>query len=192
VIEMGRINMDSSLRSISIGTLAMAAIAAASGGCRVGGPSEDTAPYVISMPDGAPANDGDAGGAVGSDGGGGDDGAVDPPDAKPDAPDPGDGGCSPTFTSTTCDPVCNTGCTGLDRCNIVDNATHEGKCIGSWISGEGEFCIKTSITDPCAQKLSCVDSKCARLCYHDSDCTKAGTACNKDVASTGYKMCGPL
>jgi hypothetical protein len=183
--------MDRSLRSISIGCSVFAVLVAASGGCRVGGPSEDTAPYVISQPDGAPRADGDADGAVAPDGGSDDDGGGDPPDAQPDAPDPGDGSCSPTFTSTTCDPVCNTGCTGLNRCNIVDNATREGKCIGSWISGEGTGCIKTSITDPCAQKLSCVEGKCARLCYRDSECTTAGTCCNKDIASTGYKMCSP-
>jgi hypothetical protein len=102
------------------------------------------------------------------------------------------GGCAPPFSSAVCDPVCNTGCAALSRCDVGD-APRTGTCIGIWISGEGAICVKTATTDPCAVGLSCVAGTCRRLCYLDGDCTTAGTCCNTSIdlsgAPSGFKAC---
>jgi hypothetical protein len=167
-------------------------------GCRVGGPTtgDDGDPADASRPVDAAAADTatnppdptpDAGPVVVPDA------SADDASAAVDAPDPGDGGCAPTFTSKVCDPVCNTGCAALTRCDVSDKP-QEGACIGIWISGEGTACWKTATTNPCAEKLTCVDGKCRRLCYHDSDCA-AGSCCKESVMmggqASGYTMCGP-
>jgi hypothetical protein len=182
--------------------------------CRFGGPTGDPsapvdgvgvagtggAPGMDAMPDDdvgpdvderADASDGaaGAGGDVIRDGGGG--AATDGHAA--DAP-ADDGGCAPPFTSAVCDPVCNTGCAVLSRCDVGD-APRTGACIGIWISGEGSSCVKTSTTDPCATQLSCVSGTCRRLCYRDGDCTTAGTCCNTSIdvggAPSGFRACTP-
>lgn len=105
---------------------------------------------------------------------------------------PTQNGCAPPFESNVCDPVCNTGCPALSRCNVTGEP-RTGKCIGIWISGEGDLCLKTSITDPCASRLTCVDGSCRRLCYRDADCASPGSCCDQDLflegQVSGYKIC---
>jgi hypothetical protein len=100
--------------------------------------------------------------------------------------------CVPTFTSAVCDPVCNTGCPTLSRCNIGDKPA-TGVCMGIWIGGVGSACLRTASTDPCAPRLTCVAGQCLRLCYQDRDCQ--GGCCNIQVETggqaSGYQGCGP-
>jgi hypothetical protein len=120
-----------------------------------------------------------------------DDAPGDASDGSMEAP-ASDGGCAPPFSSTVCDPVCNTGCGFLLRCDVGD-APRTGVCIGIWISGEGASCVKTPTTDPCAVQLSCVAGTCRRLCYSDGDCKTVGTCCNTSIdlngAPSGFKAC---
>jgi hypothetical protein len=119
-------------------------------------------------------------------------------DGNPNGTDGGGGGfdaCVPTITPLVCDPVCNTGCTGLNRCDVSDT-TNSGSCIGAWIQGEGTACLpKTATTDPCAPSLTCVSGVCVRLCYHNSDCPTAGATCCKQSvptstgAASGFMSC---
>ena len=115
-------------------------------------------------------------------------------DARADttAPPPADEFCVPSVESSVCDPVCNTGCPLLLRCDVADQP-RTGRCVGIWISGEGELCLKTEQTNPCAPHFTCVEGACRRLCYRDSDCAAPGTCCRQDLLldsqSSGYKIC---
>jgi hypothetical protein len=123
-------------------------------------------------------------------------GAPPPPDGVPPPPDgdspPTDNGCVSPAANEGCDPVCNTGCPALSRCDVTDRP-RTGRCIGIWISGEGDLCLKTDSTDPCAAHLTCVEGACRRLCYRDSDCAAPGTCCGQDLLlegqASGYKIC---
>ncbi|MEP6654626.1 MAG: hypothetical protein ABJA82_14790 [Myxococcales bacterium] len=103
-------------------------------------------------------------------------------------------GCVPPVESTVCDPVCDTGCGPLSRCDVTD-APRTGSCVAVWVTGEGALCVRTALTDPCAAHLTCVDGACRRLCYRDSDCASPGTCCGQDLLlqghSSGYKLCVP-
>jgi len=114
--------------------------------------------------------------------------------------DAADGGppttCLPPFSSAVCDPVCNTGCTPLFRCDITD-MPRTGVCLGTLLSPvtEGMACTRTAVTDDCIERLSCVEGVCRRLCYRDTDCTTSGTCCNTaldvDGGPSGYRSCAP-
>jgi hypothetical protein len=183
-------------------TLALGTLLAGIGACRFGGPP---------VP-GNPAGNADGGDAV--------DGGVDAPGGgDPDslglpaaadtaeadqgraagdgglggAPETTPGACVPPFVSQTCDPVCNTGCPTLSRCD-VGPAPAQGVCIGIWIGGEGSLCVRTPTTDPCSPRLSCLGGRCRRLCYVNTDCLDDG-CCNVQVPAgaeaSGYRACGP-
>ena len=104
------------------------------------------------------------------------------------------GACEPPFTTEVCEPVCNTGCPTLSRCDVSD-VPHTGTCVGIWITQEGDACFKGNGTDACAIGLTCVEGKCARLCYHDGDCRSPGTCCTRALAgpagTTGFRTCAP-
>ena len=125
-----------------------------------------------------------------------------PPDARPVPPsddasadsDAVAGGCGGApFTSAVCDPVCNTGCPALSRCDVSD-VPQTGACVGIWITREGDICFSGATTDSCAVHLTCLEGKCRRLCYGASDC-RAGSCCTQDVEKagrkTGFKVCAP-
>ena len=105
-------------------------------------------------------------------------------------------GCLPSFSSAVCDPVCNTGCPALFRCDITDTP-RTGVCLGTLLSPvtEGMACTRTALTDDCIERLSCVEGICRRLCYRDTDCTTSGTCCNTaidvDGGTSGYRSCAP-
>jgi hypothetical protein len=142
-------------------------------GCRFGGPAPAPAPVTVPA-DAAvdrPAESDASADAL----------AVQPVDAAP-APD----GCVAPAVPAVCDPVCNTGCPALSRCDVAEG-NRTGACVGIWITGEGDACFKGSGTDACAVKLTCVDGRCRRLCYRDGDCT-AGSCCNQELPS-GFKIC---
>jgi hypothetical protein len=111
-------------------------------------------------------------------------------------PAPTDGGaCTPPFPAQTCDPVCNTGCQGLTRCDVSEQP-RTGMCVGIWIGGEGDICFKGPTTDACAVRLTCLEGRCRRLCYVDSDCTGAQARCcslSLDVGGmpSGFRVCQP-
>jgi len=171
--------------------------------CRVGGPTVDDsdigddAGHDAGGADTSASNEASAPVEGGSGDAGASDALADAGDggAAHDGASSGDGACVAPAPVTTCDPVCNTGCAALSRCDLTDKP-NEGSCIGIWIQGEGSGCLKTSITDPCAPQLSCVNGTCVRLCYHDSDCagSSAGTCCSKgidfDAQASGFKQCG--
>ena len=116
--------------------------------------------------------------------------------AEGGGPSDGATSCIPLFSSAVCDPVCNTGCPALFRCDLTD-APRTGVCIGSLLStvGEGMACTRTPLTDDCIASLSCIDGSCQRLCYRDSDCVTPATCCNADIAvdagPSGYRRCAP-
>jgi hypothetical protein len=85
-----------------------------------------------------------------------------------------------------CDPVYNTGCPALLRCDVGEG-TLTGTCVGIWVAGEGAACFKGSGTDSCAVRLTCFGGTCRALCYQDADC-KAGACCNSPLPS-GFKVC---
>ena len=198
----------SKLEVVARALLASAAVAAlGASGCRIGGPSGETmtpdaeadlpvdAGVDASVPadTGGPVASSDAAAADASDEGdarGNAGGDAAPADAASGA------ACTPPTTIQTCDPVCNTGCPFLSRCNVSDTP-NQGSCIGIWISTEGSDCIKTASTDPCAVNLSCVNGKCRHLCYHDADCAGAtgGACCVESIqlsaGPSGFRACGP-
>jgi len=143
-------------------------------GCRFGGP--DPAPVIS-----APALDAAA-----------DAGADAPVELAMDgftitAPDAGEpDGCAAPAAPAVCDPVCNTGCPAVSRCDVGEG-TLTGACVGIWIGREGSACFKGSTTDACAARLTCVAGICRRLCYRDGDCTP-GNCCLSPLPS-GFKTC---
>ena len=104
--------------------------------------------------------------------------------------------CLPPFSSAICDPVCNTGCPALFRCNVTDTP-RTGVCIGTLLSPvtEGMACTRTALTDDCIERLTCIEGICRRLCYRDTDCMTSGMCCNTpielDGGSSGYRSCTP-
>jgi hypothetical protein len=104
--------------------------------------------------------------------------------------------CLPPFSSAVCDPVCNTGCPALFRCDMAD-APRTGVCVGTLLSSatEGMPCTRTALTDDCTASLSCIEGTCRRLCYRDADCVTSGTCCNTaievDGGASGYRRCAP-
>lgn len=90
--------------------------------------------------------------------------------------------------AAVCDPVCNTGCPALSRCDVGEG-TRTGTCVGIWITEEGGSCFKGSGTDSCAVHLTCFGGTCRRLCYADGDCG-AGTCCNTPLPA-GFMVCSP-
>jgi hypothetical protein len=126
--------------------------------------------------------------------------AVTPPPAPATAPSPAPAaeGCAPAFVSQVCDPVCNTGCPALSRCDVGADPG-EGVCVGLWVGGESDRCWRTASTDSCGARLTCYSGRCRRLCYLDRDCTGTERCCNVDLptgeadgpSSSGFKACGP-
>jgi hypothetical protein len=104
--------------------------------------------------------------------------------------------CLPPFSSAICDPVCNTGCTPLLRCDITETP-RTGVCVGTLLSTatEGMACTRTLATDDCVERLTCIDRICRRLCYRDTDCAMSGTCCTApidiDGGPSGYRLCAP-
>jgi len=108
--------------------------------------------------------------------------AVDHADAHADGAD----GESAPIDVAVCDPVYNTGCPALLRCDVGEG-TLTGTCVGIWVTAEGAACFKGSGTDSCAVRLTCFGGTCRALCYSDVDC-KAGACCNVSLPS-GFKVC---
>jgi len=110
--------------------------------------------------------------------------------------DSNDGGpqtaCQPPFSSAVCDPVCNTGCPALSRCD-VSTTPRTGSCVGIWIATEGEICFRGSGTDACAPRLTCLEGRCHRLCYQDTDCAAPAACCTTEIQvdglPSGFKTC---
>jgi hypothetical protein len=102
--------------------------------------------------------------------------------------------CEPPFAVDVCEPVCNSGCPALSRCDVSD-VPHAGTCVGIWITQEGDACFKGNGTDSCAVGLTCLEGKCARLCYRDDDCARPGRCCARalegSAGKTGFRTCAP-
>jgi hypothetical protein len=115
------------------------------------------------------------------------------PDTGGDATAAAGAGCVPPFAAEVCDPVCNSGCPPLSRCD-VSALPRRGACVGIFVVGEGELCFRGSTTDSCAVQLTCLDGRCRRLCYRDGDCS-AGICCSHPIEATGslsgFAVCAP-
>jgi len=101
-------------------------------------------------------------------------------------------GCTPR--ASTCDPVCNTGCTSPNRCDIASAMT--GQCLPAGTGTTGSSCTASAGMDSCQARNSCLGSpaRCYRLCYVDGDCL-TGQCCNIDIqipagTSSGFRACG--
>jgi hypothetical protein len=92
----------------------------------------------------------------------------------------------PRVDAAVCDPVHDTGCPALLRCDVSEG-TFTGTCVGIWVSGEGEACFKGSGTDSCAPRLTCFGGTCRALCYQNADC-RPGGCCNITLPS-GFQVC---
>jgi hypothetical protein len=116
------------------------------------------------------------------------------PEAGPEVAAVDSASCGAPFAANVCEPVCNSGCPALLRCDVSD-VPHAGTCVGIWITQEGDACWKGNGTDACAVGLTCLEDKCARLCYRDSDCTRPGTCCARELdgpaGKTGFRVCAP-
>ena len=186
---------------VNLRRLVLLGVLATLAACRLGGPPA-WSPAMDSAADlgleaGVVGKDG-AGPALPPDGGGVTD--ADPgrnsPDADPTPPDAGPdvgSGCLPPFAAEVCDPVCNTGCPPVSRCDVSE-APRRGACVGVFIVGEGGLCVRGSTTDSCAVRLTCLEGRCRRLCYRDADCT-AGSCCSQPLAAagapSGFAVCAP-
>lgn len=107
-----------------------------------------------------------------------------------DAPDDGEeaGVCAPPTTPfAVCDPVRNTGCSFIVRCDVNTDTKGEGRCVGLGALGENAFCTSASWTDTCSATLTCISNKCRKLCFCNADC--GSECCTEDVGSTGFKVC---
>jgi hypothetical protein len=111
-----------------------------------------------------------------------------PPDAPPpDAPP----ACVPR--AAVCDPVCNSGCSGGNRCDISASA-NTGQCIAAGSGVMGSVCTGSANTDSCQAQNTCLNdtpaaSHCHRLCYGDSDCG-AGLCCNITITLASQQPSG--
>jgi hypothetical protein len=188
--------------------------------CRLGGPPgwspgpPDAATADAPAADAPAGAGGPQGGAVGAqedgarapgagfaeapDGGPADDLAPPPPDAgvqdaSGDAAVASGAGCMAPIAAEVCDPVCDTGCPPLSRCDVSE-LPRRGACVGIWVVGEEGLCFRGSTTDSCAVRLTCLDGRCRRLCYRDADCT-AGSCCSRPLevagAPSGFAVCAP-
>jgi len=137
-------------------------------GCRFGGPeATDAAPVVV--PDAAAPD-------------------VAAPDLGPvfTLPDVAAADRPPRVDAAVCDPVDDTGCPALLRCDVGEGM-FTGTCVGIWVSGEGEACFKGSGTDSCAPHLTCFGGTCRALCHESADC-RPGGCCNVMLPS-GFRVC---
>jgi hypothetical protein len=157
----------------------IALVLALSCGCRFGGPTDDPTAGV-NVPSVTKED------AIATDTSSAEDSETPGETSGEDAGDTtsgGDASCTPGFMSAVCDPIANTGCGSLSRCDVDDGKTNAGRCVGLASLGEGAFCTKTSLTDTCGAKLTCVDNKCRKLCLCDADC--AGRCCKFSVPGGG-------
>ncbi|MFI5298573.1 MAG: hypothetical protein ACHREM_10785 [Polyangiales bacterium] len=103
------------------------------------------------------------------------------------------GACTPP-TPATCDPVKNTGCNILTRCD-VSSTFNTGQCVDLGALGVGAGCTTSAPfltfpgTDTCNHGLTCLSGSCVALCYCDSDCS-TGQCCSVSTGSGGFKACG--
>ncbi|HEY0714522.1 MAG TPA: hypothetical protein VGF45_17690 [Polyangia bacterium] len=119
---------------------------------------------------------------------------IDAADDRAPAADSGIAACGAPFPVQVCDPVCNSGCAALLRCDVSD-VPQTGACVGIWIGQVGDACFKGTGTDSCAAGLTCLEGKCAKLCHSTGDCPTAGTCCTRELEGSqgklGFKVCAP-
>jgi hypothetical protein len=177
-------------------------------GCRFGGPSGDPGAYVTFPEDGgvdatSPADDGGSTGprddaptappdddATGDDGPGDDGPGGDASTGDATASETDDGhACSGTVA--VCDPVHNTGCNGLQQCDVdpSQTTTPTGLCLFA-SPAEGGPCTSTLFTESCAARSTCVGGACRELCFCDADCP-TGQCCSDTSGPPGFALCAP-
>jgi hypothetical protein len=170
------------------------------GACRFGGPSGDPSAYV-DFPDPDASLQGATAGA--QDGGGGDDAteATSANDAEnagageagPDAPvpDADPASCTPAKATPVCDPVHDTGCDALHRCDVdPTQPTATGRCVFASSAPEGGPCSSSFLDESCPGTSTCVGTACRQPCYCDSDCSPA-QCCSDSSSSFGFLLCQP-
>jgi hypothetical protein len=167
--------------------------------CRFGGPSGDPRAYVAFPEDGgsdatSPPDDGasaaplDDATTVSS----GDDANGEENASTGDAPtsETGDGGACSGMVAV-CDPIHNTGCNGLQQCDVdpSQTTTPTGLCLFA-SPAEGGPCTSTLFTESCAPRSTCVSGACRELCFCDVDCP-TGQCCSDTSGPTGFTLCQP-
>jgi hypothetical protein len=166
--------------------LALVLVLTGPAGCKFGGPAS-AAPE----PDGAAPEwplDGPPPGLAS-----GDAATADADGYQPEAATTEASGPPPEAGAAACDPVRNTGCPPLLRCDLGEQPG-ESVCLGIWIAGEGLLCWRTANTDSCAPQLTCLEGRCQRLCRDDRDCTSPERRCcsgaiEQGGQSSGWRSC---
>lgn len=77
-------------------------------------------------------------------------------------------------------------------CEIVDRVRGVRRCVDSGSVPEGAVCRRSEHADPassCAQGLSCLRSRCRRLCRGDGDCPRAACLRGSDGDGTCVPTC---
>jgi hypothetical protein len=166
--------------------------------CRFGGPSGNPAAYVT-LPDdggvdatatgddgGSPAPPDDATATPLGDDATGDDG----PSGDATSAEASDGrSCSGTVA--VCDPIHNTGCNGLQQCDVDPSHTTSptGVCLLADPADAGA-CMAPLFTATCAARSTCVSGACRQLCLCDADCP-TGQCCSDTSGPAGFTLCAP-
>jgi hypothetical protein len=167
--------------------------------CRFGGPSGDPRAYVAFPEDGGSDATSSA-----------DDGASPPPADDATTVPPGDDASGEEDASTgdetagetsdgkacsgtvaVCDPIHDTGCNGLQQCDVDTSqaTTPTGLCLFA-SPAEGGPCTSTLFTESCAPRSTCVSGTCRELCFCDADCP-AGQCCSDTSGPAGFALCQP-
>jgi hypothetical protein len=106
---------------------------------------------------------------------------------------PDTGVCTPP-TPLVCDPVKNTGCNAISRCDVSDTY-NTGVCVDLGALGAGASCTTSGPflglpgTDTCNHGFTCQSGKCIALCYCNTDCP-TGQCCNVSLGANGFSACG--
>jgi hypothetical protein len=168
--------------------------------CRFGGPSGNPGAYVTFPEDGgadATASADDEGGppappddattmVPGDDANAGQDGST---GDAPTTETPDSQACSATVA--ICDPIHNTGCNGLQQCDVDPShpATPTGVCLFA-SPADASACTSPVFTATCGGGSTCVSGGCRALCFCDTDCP-AGQCCSDTSGPTGFILCRP-
>jgi hypothetical protein len=178
--------------------LALAPIALL-GSCKFGGPSANPNAYVASdsgddaTPEDGPSSPGDDA-PVASDDSGGGPGADDADDADGASTTPDGGAASKACDAAVavCDPVHNTGCNGLQQCDVNPSVTAmpTGNCVFYSGSDGGGACTMTPISESCPPGSTCVSGACRSVCLCNTDCP-TGQCCSEPSGAQGFTLCAP-
>jgi hypothetical protein len=160
-------------------SLALVLVLTGVAGCKLGGPvsaARESDAAAVAWPLDGPAPDLAPGVAATA-------------DASAQQPEVHAAEAGPPPPDAACDPVRNSGCPPLLRCDLGERPG-ESVCLGIWIAGEGLLCWRSANTDSCAPQLTCLEGRCQRLCRDDSDCTSTDRRCCSGAIEQGGQPSG--